>query len=238
MGNRIEKRNRETGEVMGVFENVDIDVNKILGEPYICVYEANKPRVARKDDELVEISLAGNLKAYIRFTVSQEMQDTLKDIDGVVNMRGSIVATKRILENFKLKQDDVIARALVNMQEWGVEVVPLREMIARMTGHACLPNIPVYVVRANEEIVPDHGAGVLGLNCLLDRVRAQIGDDFYIIPCSIHELICISKSFNGPKIDEMREMVGVVNATEVRDEDKLSDDVFFYDENGLHVALA
>lgn len=237
----IKKINRATGEVVGKFK-VEFDEKKLLGEPYICVYEANKPRNP-EGTTLVEYPLAGNLKAYVRFKLNQETEDAIREADTDYERTegtcGSIVATKELLEHFELNESEIISRATANMVICGAEVVTMAEMLRRLSGVALMPDsCPVYVVRLKDELTPAHGAGILAINKLLDIVRERISDDFYILPSSIHEIICVSKSFSGPSVDDLREMVGIVNTQELSPEDKLSDDVFLYDENGLHIALA
>lgn len=58
-----------------------------------------------------------------------------------------------------------------------------------------------------------------------DAVRFITKGDFYILPSSIHELICVSKDdVSDPEC--LKEMVKDVNEAEVKEEDQLSDYVF------------
>lgn len=52
----------------------------------------------------------------------------------------------------------------------------------------------------------------------------------YILPSSIHELILIREDFAGICVQELKQMVQSVNATEVSDEDFLSDNLYFYNK--------
>lgn len=55
----------------------------------------------------------------------------------------------------------------------------------------------------------------------------MVGEDFYILPASVHELLVIKKSaVQGPGI--LREMVRSVNREHVRPEIQLSNEVFEY----------
>lgn len=76
-----------------------------------------------------------------------------------------------------------------------------------------------------------YGANVLCTNYLED-VRKQLGGDLAIIPCSVHELIVVKKS-DRISVDAIKEMVVSVNSTCISAQDKLSDSVYSYDENGL-----
>ena len=78
--------------------------------------------------------------------------------------------------------------------------------------------------------VPDKnsGAGVLAYQDFMDQAAEKLGGDFYILPSSIHEILLVPD--NGEKAaDELRAMVKEVNATQVRPEEKLTDNVYHYD---------
>lgn len=74
----------------------------------------------------------------------------------------------------------------------------------------------------------------LGAACLLypdimDMAGKLMGESFYILPSSIHELILVPQSKGLSKL-EMEEMVKEVNETQVKEEEQLSGHVYFYDE--------
>lgn len=82
--------------------------------------------------------------------------------------------------------------------------------------------------------IPDPGPfpiaivlGPYGIFCkeIQTEVKEILGGDFYILPSSIYELICIAKS-DGFHPKELAHMVKEINGSVVRKEDQLSDDVF------------
>lgn len=79
-----------------------------------------------------------------------------------------------------------------------------------------------------------NGARALLSNATLNKVKESIGEDFFIIPSSVHELLIVPQStFAEP--NDLRQMVKEVNDTQLEQNDKLSYDVYFY--NGeLNVA--
>ena len=79
-----------------------------------------------------------------------------------------------------------------------------------------------------------NGASAILSNATLNKVKESIGEDFFIIPSSVHELLIVPQStFAEP--NDLRQMVKEVNDTELEQNDKLSYDVFFF--NGeLNVA--
>lgn len=63
----------------------------------------------------------------------------------------------------------------------------------------------------------------------LHELAESIGTDLYVLPSSIHEVIAVSTSMGSA--EEMARMVREVNAEQVGPEERLSDQVYFYDKN-------
>lgn len=86
-----------------------------------------------------------------------------------------------------------------------------------------------------------NGPGMFGANALLfeDQLydfSQKFGEDFYIIPSSIHDLIAIS-----PKIctkEMLADMVYEVNRDQVDVSERLSNEIYFYDSSAREVVLA
>ena len=62
----------------------------------------------------------------------------------------------------------------------------------------------------------------------MDHVKAQLGEDFYLLPSSIHEMICV-RNTGDLQVEELENMVTDVNQCEIAPKDKLSDHVYKYD---------
>ena len=62
----------------------------------------------------------------------------------------------------------------------------------------------------------------------------ELGENYYIMPSSIHEVLLVKES-TGLTPDEMKRMVHEVNVSEVRPEELLSFKVFRYDGRKLSV---
>lgn len=63
----------------------------------------------------------------------------------------------------------------------------------------------------------------------LHELAESIDTDLYVLPSSIHEVIAVSTSMGSA--EEMARMVREVNAEQVSPEERLSDQVYFYDKN-------
>lgn len=89
-------------------------------------------------------------------------------------------------------------------------------------------NIPMYVL-SNK--VGQFGAFTLLYPEMRDLLFAKFGDDFVVIPSSVHELIIIPFD-NGMTISDIDNMVREVNETQVRADELLADRVFVLKKDG------
>lgn len=90
-----------------------------------------------------------------------------------------------------------------------------------------LDPIPMYVAT-----VPDFqfGAKVLAYPGFFEYAAAVVGDSYYILPSSIHELILLADD-GISTVEELQNTVSEINQTEVSESDFLSDEVYHYDVN-------
>ena len=72
------------------------------------------------------------------------------------------------------------------------------------------------------------GAACILYDGMLDKISEEIGENYYILPSSIHEMIIVPES-NSPSRVHLDEMITEVNQTQVDDEEFLSDCVYYYD---------
>ena len=71
------------------------------------------------------------------------------------------------------------------------------------------------------------GASVILYSEQLRKVSEELGQDLYILPSSVHEVILLPEAGQDP--DALRATVKRVNETEVRREEVLTDSVYRYD---------
>lgn len=80
-------------------------------------------------------------------------------------------------------------------------------------------------VLSNE--VRNCGAVCITYEGVLEMIYMEVGENFYVIPSSVHEMIILPES-KSPEKFEIEEMVSEINETQVEDEDVLSDRVYYY----------
>lgn len=89
-------------------------------------------------------------------------------------------------------------------------------------------------VISNEQGI-NGAAAVLDEN-LMAKVTEELGEDFYVLPSSIHE--CIVIPAENMDVNELKAMVQEVNDTQVMPQEKLSDQVYQYDQDSHQLVRA
>lgn len=82
----------------------------------------------------------------------------------------------------------------------------------------------------------DCGAASMLYEDKLHKLAESVGNDLYILPSSIHEVIAVSVEMGGP--EELAQMVADVNMEEVDIRDRLSNQVYHYDKDLRKLTLA
>ena len=62
-----------------------------------------------------------------------------------------------------------------------------------------------------------------------------MGEDYYVLPSSRHEILAVPVS-RAPELPDLKDLVHMVNQTEVQERDWLSDDVYYFDGRSLKLA--
>ena len=162
----------------------------------------------------------------------------------------STTLTNHILENWNIDEDELFKLALENTQRlFRSEVTSIHRMLGelykeRMKAEGVYDlfnmmdeveeTVPMYVCTNEVRI---NGAGALFYDGLLEEFANEIGADFYILPSSIHETLFVPVN-DDMDVDDFKEMVRCVNATEVAPQELLSDNVYYYNRMTGRVELA
>lgn len=148
--------------------------------------------------------------------------------------RASILVTNDMIDHMGVTKEQLREDALENAPKIRPAVIQgMNEVIMEMLGQKTyemldldqIPDEMAYVAT-----VPDKnsGAGVIAYQDFMDQAADKLGGDFFILPSSIHEVLLIPD--NGEiAADALKDMVVDVNATQVSQEEKLTDNVYHYD---------
>lgn len=134
-----------------------------------------------------------------------------------------------------------MAEAIVNMMsDMDIEIKKLMSGNEEMTNEeyrtALIESqadlIPMYVWRCGETF----GASCMIYPDAVKEVQEKVGDMFYILPSSCHELIVLPYS-EEYTVSDLKEMIVQVNASELDPKDVLSNHPYIVDRNGdIYVA--
>ena len=83
---------------------------------------------------------------------------------------------------------------------------------------------PLYLLSNKQKTL---GAVGIAFPGQADRIAAELGSDYYVIPSSIHECL-ILRADEGHTPEELNEMVAEVNRTQVSPQEILADHVYYY----------
>lgn len=151
--------------------------------------------------------------------------------------RMTILATNQLLESMGITAEQLHKDAMENAPELKPVVIRgMSEVIAELMGMSPddlaemgMPTDPMnekmYVATVSDNI---HGAGVLAYQDFMEQAAERAGGDFFILPSSVHELLIVPDD-GSMKLEELQAMVREVNATQVAPEEKLTDNVYHYD---------
>ena len=151
---------------------------------------------------------------------------------------GSAVISKELAARLGMTETEVIEAGVCNMETEGYRVQSMISIMADMMGlsegeaeQMFGQEAGMYVV-TNESKV--YGAtGVFVDKNLRKEVAEIIGEDYYILPSSIHECICVSVDTMSPEV--ARDMIQEVNAGELLPEEVLSDHPYLVNAQTLQI---
>lgn len=145
--------------------------------------------------------------------------------------RGSVAVTKEIMEQWGVNLDTIDKVATENMKEELVSMHLYEKMNELMDSEDVGINFedsPVMVVLTTKD-------GIDGASCITDKEflagvseKYFSGDDFAILPSSIHEVLAVKKA-DSHELKEYQIMVKEVNSSVLQPQDFLSGEVYGYD---------
>lgn len=106
---------------------------------------------------------------------------------------------------------------------------PMNMVIEELLGHACddmSMQEDIMFVLTND--LRNYGASCLLYPGILEQIAGQLGENFYLLPSSIHEWIIVPES-HCPGEEILLDMVTEMNATQMDPEEILLDKIYYYD---------
>lgn len=147
-----------------------------------------------------------------------------------LNYGYSVSVRKDFLEMWNISEDELFDTALKNDN---YEVRDVSEILFGVSGDDS--DVHMYVV-TNSKLW--QGAGCICNPQVLDRVAEVVGGDLVILPSSVNEVLAVKDTGNNDYYDELREIVNLVNSTEVTGNDFLSNNVYKYSKEDRQLRVA
>lgn len=157
--------------------------------------------------------------------------------------KASIRVTNTVLPMLTKTKDEILNQAIKNTEKLDFRCRTMREVVMEMftddldITSEMFPSeneIPMFVVTRSDST---DGASVLACKNALAKMADMVGEDVYILPSSIYEVLLVPKS-SGMKLEELQEMVREVNRNEVAAGDILSDNVYQFDRKTKKLSIA
>lgn len=140
--------------------------------------------------------------------------------------------TSQILQMTGLDHDELLQAASLHVEK-DYRIQSLVDVVGGIIEDVCLVEenqMPPILVVSNSSAV--NGAGVIISNVVLGTIAANLGTRYAILPSSIHELLCLPYD-SDEDLQKLFCMVQNINATHVRPEDRLTDNVYVWNDGEL-----
>lgn len=142
----------------------------------------------------------------------------------------SFTVTNVHAENLGIKPEQMYEHALENMKRDGYKIRRMEDVLTGFIGGETTDSVipdgcPRMLVITNESKI--NGAAAMLWPELFEKACGNLYVNLWILPCSIHEVICIPKE-GSVEFGKLRTMVSEINATQLMPEEILSDNVYIY----------
>ncbi len=166
-------------------------------------------------------------------------------LDNVGDAAATVPVTYQLMDTWGLDADDLYDLAIENQLRAEKSVfISMKDVLKGLVDEesdavdvmdSTDNDVPQIYILSNENKL--NGAAAILDSTIMNRVIDQIGERFYIIPSSIHEVLVVPDR-GGIKKDDLESMVREVNGSTVSIEEQLSDHVYVYNaEEGLKLAV-
>ena len=190
------------------------------------------------------INTASN-KERLKDLVHNEVEDLsiiYKVFIGELNEgQGSITVRNDHLKIWDITAEELSEQAMKNQKELRPVVArSMIEIMRSMLGED-FADAEEAIGMDNQMMVLSNELGLDGAAAILDKdsldkIVETFGEDVFILPSSVHEIICVPQSVTD--VESLHEMVMEVNSGHVAPEERLSDHVYSYDSATRVLSLA
>ena len=210
-----------------------------IAKDIVGLYEKIRFQNSWEDGEKVKDYEFVKDKIIYRLIGREENQELLKEIPYKSYLEygmASMMVRAEHMDMWKVTEEDLYYRASKNTQELlPYEFAPMRTVIEELLGLGMEegPAEKMYIL-SNE--MRSYGAAALIYPDCLRKIAGVVGENFFVIPSSVHETIIVAES-EAPGREELGSMIEEINETQVEAEEVLSDRAYYYDRESGKLAL-
>ena len=225
-----------------------------LADTTVKVLEKNKNMTPEMPVLTTESAKENLYCAIINSAENEEMlknvpHEKLEDLSVVARFRvgkdGSFLVTNDICEVLQMTSEEVMEVAHANTNKTKYKCQSMGEVLRELMIQDGIPEAfadeliqqtqednDIMWILSNESKID--GAVAMTSQDVLKAAHEKLGEDFYVLPSSRHEVILVPQSIVS-NVEDLKAMVHEVNITEVQEVDKLSDSVYIF--NGRHLSI-
>ena len=204
------------------------------------ILKVQRESLLEKGNDLLQVLEYEKMKEriYYRLISRERNEELLRDVPHLFWLDLAVVFYLKIPEEIIRNATALIHNS--HMKQWGIDLKELYHIAAENMAEIPVMLEPMeqllegyglegktsgmYVLGIRER---EYGAAVMLIPDVLRRCFRQIGEEFYVLPSSIHEVILLPVSYSGNPA-ELEALVKEVNETCVTPEDYLSGRVYRY----------
>lgn len=158
------------------------------------------------------------------------------EIGGGPDYTANVIVTNDLLETRDITVENLDKAAMENTENGGILITPIENVLSEFLGEVIETpdSVPQLLVVTTTNKVG--GAVAMLLPSVMERVRKTFGEDFYILPSSVHEVLTLPESASDA--DMLCDMVTSINDTTVLPEERLSYSIYKYSGEKKKVEIA
>lgn len=153
------------------------------------------------------------------------------DLEGTA----SLIVNNWMLEYGDITPEELETNTRRNTEKTGFEVMKVSEVLRELTDMEIEDpddSISLYVITNHNKI---YGANAMLFTEPFEKLAEELDSDLYILPSSVHEVLAVRKYAT---VEELRDMVTSINATILKPDEVLSDNVYIYDRKAKEIRIA
>ena len=156
-------------------------------------------------------------------------------VDDIPAGKGSINVSHELMETWGIDEHVLWKTAAEKLENEEFTIMDLEDIVMREFGTEFQSDRSgaLYILTNKGAL---NGAAAMLRTDILTSFAESIGRNFYILPSSIHELILLPDRGNY-QVAELQDMVKTVNLTTVAEEERLSDDIYYFNRKYGRVEL-